>query len=363
MARTQSGAEATKLFRELLNSSPETPGIWQSLGEYAFSQGRLAEARSCFLNSLEHSPWSVRSHFGLACLDAAEHDLARALDRLHQIPAINPAWISLRGRSLFPPALRDSLKAAITSSVDAAPPYPPRSCSAGPNPLRCWVESGLVETAWPEAVKQLSMRQTGSAELYYWRAIGFEQLGSIALDHLLETPGSARGLTLAAQIFVWLKQDRQATEILHRALQLEPANGEAWTSLGKIQRHNVELEDAENSLLKGIELGHSDAEAYFMLGEIYARRHEPQQALIFLERSLKLHRPTDALRTILAKVYGELGEDSKQIAHLLMIPPERRKPPVLYQLYQAYERTGQTARAQQALADYRRSKDQESRTR
>jgi len=383
MTRTRSQDEAAETYRELLKSNPESSGIWEGLGEYAFTRGNFSEARACFLKSLRWAPWSPRSAFGLVCLDLAERKLDAAVERLNQTATINSAWLEVRGPTLLPAGLLDQItllkdrggrtqpaarfvasvlnesegEALPLNSVQESTAITPvlQSCFKSFDQTRCWVEAGFAEIAFLKALKILCSQGPASPEIHYWRVIGFERLGSMALDHLVGD-ASGRQLTLAAQIFMWLKEYSQAAELLNRALRLEPTNGEAWTALGKVQRHNVELEKAEISLLKGLQFNHIDAEAQFMLGEIYAKRHEPKKALVFLERSLELHPPSDAARVILAKIYGQLGEDSKQIAQLLMIPSERRSPPILYQLYQAYQRTGQTLHAQEILIKYRRSR-------
>lgn len=365
LKRTRDEQEASRYVSELATSQPVPPGTWEALGEYAFSHDDLTQARAYLANALRDSPWSVRSAFGLGCVDLAQAHIPAAIEAFKQAAAINSEWVRLRGAALISATLLESLPgefakqfkdAQVPANKTEAPPLL-RTCLNHEVPAACWVGAGFVEIGDTDAVKVLSSIRSTSPSDLYWQAIGFEQLSAMALDQLMKPRADAgRALTLAAEIFLSLEYYERASDLLKQALSAEPSNGEAWTVMGKVQRHNVEFDAAERSLLKGFELGVIDAEAQFMLGEIYARKHEPAKAFPFLQRSVDLHPPSDALREILAKVYSQLGHDQEAIGQLLEIPAERRTAPVVYQLFQAYQKTGQSAHARDALAAYRRLK-------
>jgi predicted Zn-dependent protease len=189
-------------------------------------------------------------------------------------------------------------------------------------------------------------------EIEFQRTLIFEELGDDAIDHLLRNPTNAERLSLAADAFVWVKDYPKAIEILTKAIQLEPGSGRLWAMIGRAQWLNIDFSGAAKSLSKAIALNAGDAETNFMMGDLLSRRGNPRESIHYLQASLESNPYSVAAHSSLARAYLQTGDYRSAVHELLAIPETERTAPILYQLYRAYVKTGNSGEAQAALHEF-----------
>lgn len=84
--------------REAIRRDPTDPSLWLILGDAAASEGRGQEARSAYLEALEHNPVSTRACNGLAEQEILSGDIDRATLWLRRSLAIEPRQPKARSR-------------------------------------------------------------------------------------------------------------------------------------------------------------------------------------------------------------------------------------------------------------------------
>lgn len=218
------------------------------------------------------------------------------------------------------------------------------------------------ETLGSDRVIRLLRDERHLPEVELQRALAFEEIGVSAVDHLLRNPATAERLSLAADAFIWVKDYPKAIEILNRAVQLEPADGRLWAMIGKAQWLNIDFSGAAKSLSKAIALKAGDAETNFMMGDLLSRRGNPRESIYYLQASLESNPHSAAAHSSLARAYAQIGNYRSAIHELLAIPEPERTASILYQLYRAYVKTGNSGEAQAALREFNRLKSLEARS-
>ncbi len=116
---------------------------------------------------------------------------------------------------------------------------------------------------------------------------------------------------------------REATELLRRAVELDPTVEEAHLLLGQALLHLSDVlvgtrtrdqalvADAVHALTRATELAPEDAEAAFWLGQALAVSEKAEDAIAPLERAVALDPLHGAARKALGIVYADLGHDDE----------------------------------------------------
>jgi predicted Zn-dependent protease len=297
-----------------------------TLADALLESGRSAEAFPLFYSLLSRNPTSDMADqvwFGLA---KSALDISRqSARRLQETPSAKKFWDDLQ---------RIHAQGSVASK----------------------------ETLGSDRAITLLRDERALPDVELQRALAFEEIGASAVDHLLRNPATAERLSLAADAFIWVKDYPKAIEILNRATQLEPANGRLWAMTGKAQWLNVDLSGAAKSLSKAIALKAGDAEINFMMGDLLRRRGNPRESIHYLQASLESNPHSAAAHSSLARAYGQIDDYRSAIHELLAIPEAERTASILYQLYRAYVKTGNSGEAQTALREFNRLKSLQARS-
>lgn len=101
----------------------------------------------------------------------------------------------------------------------------------------------------------------------------------------------------------------QAEESFKKAIELNPRNDAAYTSLGRIYRNQGKYSQAEEAFKKAIELNPRNDEAYLFLGWIYLEENNLLRAEESYKKAIELNPENDKLYAGLAMTYQEIGRD------------------------------------------------------
>ena len=142
-----------------------------------------------------------------------------------------------------------------------------------------------------------------------------------------------------------------AYESAARALEIDPANGRAYSVLAVIQLGEGHHEAAIKSARKAVSLGPSDAEAHLDLGLVLAYAGEPGPAIEALQTALRLNpKPTPDAWIYAGVVYFFDEQYDRAINALSKARASRaRTEPVWTYLAAAHSQLGETDKASAAL--------------
>ena len=144
---------------------------------------------------------------------------------------------------------------------------------------------------------------------------------------------------------LYLREEReQALGFFQKAAELSPSYPDIWYQIGHIQLDLDRVDEAEQSLLRGIQEEPANAETYNALGQLYLdRRQDAAQAQVVLEQGLEQDPENPGLIITQARTYIKMG-DLDEAEQLLDEAEELDAP---YPLITA---------ARQELAEARRSR-------
>lgn len=88
----QSGAytEAERLYRQILEASPENVNVWNMLGLIAQAKGLHEQATECFYQAINGAPQHFPLYFNLAISFTAMEKYTEAIDAYQKVLSINP---------------------------------------------------------------------------------------------------------------------------------------------------------------------------------------------------------------------------------------------------------------------------------
>jgi tetratricopeptide (TPR) repeat protein len=175
-------------------------------------------------------------------------------------------------------------------------------------------------------------------------------------------PDSARLHQVAGELLDSEGNFPRAIDQYHEALEKDPELTGIHRALG-VAMLNASQDDA--SMLRAqkefkleLAIDPDDAHSEYELGEIYWRKHQPEEALKHYSRAVQLRRNfTDALLA-LGKVWvfqGQADQALQVLQEAVKIDPNNEV--AHYRLAQAYRKLGQAAESELELAQFRRLRE------
>jgi tetratricopeptide (TPR) repeat protein len=276
--------EAVKDLARLADVFPRVPQIHYFLGLGYLQKREIAEARGSFEKAIAADPNYAEAIVILADLDAQTGNIGKAVSALEQLKRQRPAFV--RGRMLLAEAYRtqNALEKAIQEYRELGEIFPK-------NP-QLKVLLGL-------AYRQL--KRTNDARSTFEKALQDSADYLPALNQLLEMDLAAQNLSGASN---------RIAQLLLRS----PNVPEHHFMMARVQIALRQIDQAEASLNKAIELQPEFMTGYDALANIYAATKREGQALAKLEEILK-KKPGD-FRTLMQQgvLLERMGQTQKAIA-------------------------------------------------
>ncbi len=212
---------------------------------------------------------------------------------------------------------------------------------------------------------QQALRQAypSNPEVLYSAYRIYSDLAGKALSDLVHAaPNSARLHQVAGELLDSEGNFPRAIDQYHEALEKDPELTGIHRALG-VAMLNASQDDA--SMLRAqkefkleLAIDPDDAHSEYELGEIYWRKHQPEEALKHYSRAVQLRRNfTDALLA-LGKVWvfqGQADQALQVLQEAVKIDPNNEV--AHYRLAQAYRKLGQAAESELELAQFRRLRE------
>lgn len=390
------------------------PGLHADLGTALLELGDPSAAENEFTAEISQDSESLPALLGLVQCDALRQNWGEALGHLHQLMTLYPRelsqWLQSRpaapllkawvqGRIVLPARFTGSPEARLwnqwigqagvgrPTQRDFAGPEP--VCSASPSSRQREPGYWLAEGCYAALGKQLGSAKSvssndrlklaeaeyrlGNYELArnrarallgapatdpwaaYWLAKSYSSLAGQCFDKLAAlNSDSPRVHEILGRYYSDHQQLSAARREYEAALLLAPDLPDLHLGLGTVYWQGGDWAKAGNQLTRTLELSPASAVAAYELGDCFVQQHKWRQSVGPLEHALAEPAVAGSVkenaRLDLAKAKAELGQYAAAIQDLLLLAPSDRDGEVHYRLAMLYRRTGETAKAREALA-------------
>ncbi len=331
-------AQAEPHLVQLSRLAPRDPATW-------FNLGRTHEelAGQAFRDLLKQDPVSS---FALALVaearvkqdrrNAAFHLYRQALERGPTIRGLHAAVAGIY-RSVGQPEW-----AAAEEERERRVPAP--DCSRAT--LECRFSAGK----YAEVVGAASRSKT--AEAYYWLARAHDELAAQAFARLEALPPSALSHEWKAQSHRNEGRFPEACEEWRRAITLAPAEPRLKMEMAVTLRLNHDFAEAQRVLEEVVRAQPAAAEPSYLLGDVLLAQQQPERAIPFLEKAVRLAPQQAHAQAALGRAYALMGRAAEAVPHLKQGLSADEDGSVRYQLARAFQAAGEGEQARSALKDY-----------
>jgi len=320
--------DALPRFQESARSLPSNPRVWYGIGQ---TSDALAEAaRQEMETSFPRSAYTL-----LATADSlrTQRRFGRAFETYRQALSAKPALPAVHAG--LAQLYRETGHSGWAEQEEAAARLP-------------FSDSPAVS---PDAATYSSYR-------------AYVDLASDAYSRLAQFPLSLENKLHQAKVLAAQGRFREAALQWRAALDEEPANDEIRQVYAR-SLYSAQDDQATLPILEDLLIRHPDSpDLNFLAGACYVHLEKPQQALPFLEKALQQAPGMHAAHAALGQAMLHLGKPQQAIPHLQLAAAGLAEANVQFQLFRAYQLTGQQVLANRAFAAFqqlRKSADEQSR--
>lgn len=129
-----------------------------------------------------------------------------------------------------------------------------------------------------------------------------------------------------SQIWIELKWNQKALQLLKQAESINPEIGDIYINMGLAYWNAGEESNAHEYFNKAMQFPELQQSAMINIGNIFFSKQQFNKAISFYKKALKIGKKNSSLEYNLAIAYLQTGKESKGIKHLdalLMLEPER----------------------------------------
>jgi predicted Zn-dependent protease len=333
----QSLERAAEEYRALANSSPQNPRVWHGLG--SANEGLAVKNFESLLRAAPESAYVLHLLGTVKAKQsqnaAAEQLLKQAIARMPSLHVAHAALAALyRGTDRSGPA-------------DAEDRLAQGPCSG----LECDFEGGR----YLEVIRKTKGVNTPAA--YFWRVQAYNELSLQAFSQLGKLPDSPELHEVKAQIMSSRGQHAEAAQEWREVIRLAPGNANARRELATSLYLSHDYQAALPALREELKAAPEDAALNVFVGDTLLHLEDAENALPYLEKAARLEPRLPGAHASLGLAYGRIGKPEKAIPHLKAALAADADGTLHYQLSRAYQATGQTELARQALAEYQKLKE------
>ncbi|KAA1189138.1 tetratricopeptide repeat protein [Pseudohalioglobus sediminis] len=289
--------EARQLLEAVVRNGPSNPEVHYNLAMVLVRLKAYTEAASQFRHCLRHAPGHVDllNNLGNALRLSGQHQEAqRTIDEAlasaprHAALRCNRGWLQLAMDN--PPAAAADFRSVLEQNKD-------------------------IEDAWHGLLKALIAQAK-------WREAA--SVGEIATQRFANSSSlwNALGVTHSKQ-----HAPDNAMPCFRKAAQLDSSNAEALVNLGICAEQTGDLDVAERSLLRALELNPDHPGAHFHLANLSTHRGSAAEVSA-IERAIDRHQTESAkveLHFAAGKALAKLGEHRRAFQHFQAARKQRAR--------------------------------------
>jgi tetratricopeptide (TPR) repeat protein len=394
----------------ILRANPLIPALRYKLGILKLRSGQTEEARHLFQEEIAIDPWSFQAYYGLAQISLASAQFETFADELNKAVATRPEYfcpappIQLRipgtnleaalERSRDPLAAQFlAAKLGRTNSFCAQVARFVHQTATNDGSSGKSAEALFREKRYEAAISLWTgqSKPTHSSQLLlaqaYLEVEKFEEAATVAnslilisefhnlayyllcksyeglaLQTLTElgriAPESYRTNQLMGEAYFARQNLQEAIHEFKTAITRKPEDAELHYQLGRAYYSSTEFSAALSAFEKSLELDPSNAGANFLSGKIFLSVHEPAKALASFETALRLDPSMVTARAELGKTYLRMNRWQFAARELELASSADTGGELYYELFRAYSALNQREKAQQALAESKKRREQ-----
>lgn len=315
-------AEAQSKLDEAKAKLPKSVPLYKALGDLASQAGRYTEAEAHYRNALQMDPQDISTRFvlGVILRRLSKFDAAsEALDKVAEADKDYPG-LSLERAVLYESSGQSAKAVELYESALAKAPNDPD--------LMLRVAAAL-----------LAAQQPGNRAEDLLRKVLGQRQNSAEANHFLGRSLLVKGTNLAealrylrratdldpnrAEYFLYVgwaaneADDQQLAGVtLAKALELDRSLADAYWQRGVLRRRQRSLVDAEQDLLKALELRPSRFEAHATLAEVYEEQQKWPAAQAAWQKALAADGKRALWQFRLGKLIYQHGAKPASMEHL-----------------------------------------------
>jgi len=256
-----------------------------------------------------------------------------------------------------PPDIAEGMRALYRGDYERARSLASKHLEAHPEDpparillARAELAEGQYDPAYETLQKALALDPANIDALYYLERL-CTILSQIEFRRLLETaPDSFRAHQLMAESYSARHDDDEAEKEYQAALKANPTSVEILDALGELKRSKFKFDEALDYYTRALKLAPRDYTSAYGSGACYLYKQNPSRAIQSLRRALEVDPNSAAAHLALGDALLRGGDAAAAVAELnaaITLVPGMRQAYTL--LARAYQKLGQTRKAQQAL--------------
>jgi tetratricopeptide (TPR) repeat protein len=332
--------ESAQQFRRASELAPDNPGVWYGLGRalealagHSFQQLEIAGPDSAYWHALAAETYFRKRRYG------------SAFDSYHRALA-TPS--TLRGIHAALAAIYRRTGHADWASIEEQREreIPPPEC--GTAKLACEFAAGHY--------REITESHGETPESLYWSSKSYTELARRAYDDLAQLPLSLETHLHAAKTYDADGLYQKAAAEWRQALKLVPGNLEAQTGLAWSLYRGGDHAAALALLSEFIKTSPDSRDLLFLCGASLLYLDQPEKAIPYLETAARLDPPFIPAQAALGHALLLAGKAADAIPHLQAALSSDEDAAIHFQLLRAYQLTGQTGLARQALTAYQQAR-------
>ena len=212
------------------------------------------------------------------------------------------------------------------------------------------IECELTATHYEAVLERTQVERTPAA--LFWRAQAYTGLAYQAFAKLEQLPASVELHRFRAGVHYEAGRRAQVVEELRRALNLAPQDRGLRRDLAMALGAASDYPTAYQLALELLRDDPGSPELNALAGDALLNSQKPREALAFLKRSVAADPHNLVTRASLGRAYMQTGAVKLALPHLEAAIAADKDGSLHYQLARAYNETGQTELAREAMAKY-----------
>ena len=327
--------EAAGQFRKLAESDPRNPQVWHALGRAyeALSQSAFEALARTAPDSAYHLAILAEARFHQQQYSASFFLYRQALERNGKMPGVRQAIAEIYRNTDHPDwAAKEETRA------------PSPACPG--SGIECDYRAGQ----FLKVVQAAKLRKT--PEGHYWLTRAYNELARHAFSQLRGLPDSPQLHEHLAEVHRGQRRHRDAAEEWRKALALAPGNLRLEAQLAQSLYEARDYEAAREITARLLHTDPASTEMNHLHGEILLSLQNFDQAIPHLKKAVMAAPKLLTAQGSLGRALALSGNAAQSIPHLKAALAIDEDGSLHYQLARAYQTTGQSELAKQALAEY-----------
>ncbi|MEK7404395.1 MAG: tetratricopeptide repeat protein [Acidobacteriota bacterium] len=339
--------ESIPQFEAAVKLQPDLYPAWFSLGTAYLDLGEPARASAPLEKAAALEPRDPRAILALGrCYEALAQ---RAFERLDKLGQGSAWWLALAAETRLSQQQYASAFGLYREALAKMPALPGAHAALA----EIYRKTGHPDWAAIEEKKEPGRKaaragQPPTPESYYWQSRAYSALAAQTFARLAQLPPSVELHQFRAQLARSRRRYPEAAAELREALKLAPGDRQLRTELAAALHQARDHQGAQAILAELLKADPQAAQLNFMYGDTLLRQEQPEKAIPFLEKAVRL----TGAQASLGLAYMRTGQPERAIPHLKAALETDTDGSLHYQLARACQMTGQPEAAAPLLKKY-----------